>query len=246
MEPLSLSSVRDYVETNITEFHKKKLDSLNSLSIERILKKKNPYLYRCKNILTSEIIVRTIVDAFLSSSEETIFGDWLENLAIFVNHCVYGGWKSTAQGIDLEFDLEGVRQLVAIKSGPNWGNSDQIRKMIQNFSSAKRSLRTSNSKLQVNCVNGCCYGKDSKPHKKEDYFKYCGQDFWHYLSGNKLLYIELVEPLGHQAKQRTEEFEEGYSAKINLFTNQFTQSFCTNTGQIDWEKFLKYNSGAEE
>jgi hypothetical protein len=43
-----------------------------------VLKRKNPYLLKAKYILTAEQIVKNIIDAHISSNEETIFGDWLE------------------------------------------------------------------------------------------------------------------------------------------------------------------------
>lgn len=99
---------------------------------------------------------------------------------------MYGGWKSGIPGIDLEFDHESVRYIVNIKSGPNWGNSSQISKMKSDFKTAQRTLRTSNSKLNIVCVNGCCYGLDNNPDKG-DYYKYCGQKFWEFISGNECL-----------------------------------------------------------
>ncbi len=85
---------------------------------------------------------------------------------------VYDGWKSGITGIDLEFDNDGNRYIVNIKSGPNWGNNSQIGKMISDFTKAKITLRTSNSGLNIIAINGCCYGRDNKPDKKA-YFKYC-------------------------------------------------------------------------
>ena len=43
-----------------------------------MLKRKNPYLFKAKYVLTAEQIVKNIVDAHISSNEETIFSDWLE------------------------------------------------------------------------------------------------------------------------------------------------------------------------
>lgn len=40
------------------------------------------------------------------------------------------GRKAGIDGIDLDFDKYGQRYLVAIKSGPNWGNDSQIKKLI--------------------------------------------------------------------------------------------------------------------
>ncbi|HQI06097.1 MAG TPA: PmeII family type II restriction endonuclease, partial [bacterium] len=88
---------------------------------------------------------------------------------------------------------------------------------------------------------GCCYGKDAKPDKG-DYFKYCGQRFWEFVSGDKDLYIEIIEPLGHKAKERNEEFQKSYSKMINKFTKEFSNEFCMDSGEIDWEKLVRFNS----
>ena len=119
MEVLDLNDVVKYVEENIGTFHQKRISSLDTLSLNKVLKRKNPYLFKAKYVLTAEQIIRGLVDAHISSNEETIFGDWLEGLAIFINQKVYDGWKSGIKGIDLEFDNDEVRYIVNIKSGPN-------------------------------------------------------------------------------------------------------------------------------
>jgi len=198
-------------------------------------------LFKAKYLLTAEQIIKGLTDAFISSNEETIFGDWLEGLAIFINSKVYSGWKSGIKGIDLEFDNDGKRYILAIKSGPNWGNSGQISKMKADFKTAMKTLRTSNSKLNIIAVNGCCYGKDKNPDKG-DYFKFCGQQFWTFISGDEKLYLDLINPLGNKAKEKNEEFLLAYSKMINKFTQEFISEFCNNEGEIDWDKLVKFNS----
>ena len=242
MNELSMKDVTQYVEDNIGVFHEKRLKSLDNLKLSDVLKRKNPYLFKAKNTITSEQIIRGIVDAHISSNEETIFGDWLEGLAIFVNQKVYNGWKSGINGIDLEFDKDNTRYIVNIKSSKNWANSSQIPKMISQFSSAKKTLRTSNSKLNIVAVNGCCYGKDNNPDKGE-YYKYCGQEFWTFISGNENLYLDIIEPLGHNATERNKEYQILYSQMINKFTVQFLNEFCKENGKVDWEKLVVFNSG---
>jgi len=244
MKKLSIESVNKYVEQNIATFHEKRIQSLDTLKLSKVIKRKNPYLFKAKNVLTADQIIRGIVDAHISSNEETIFGDWLEGLAIFINGQVYGGYKSGINGIDLEFDNEGVRNVVNIKSGPNWGNSSQIAKMISDFKTAGKTLRTSNSGLHVVFVNGCCYGRDNNPDKG-DYFKYCGQRFWEFISGDPNLYIEIIEPLGHKAKEKNDIFMESYSQIINRFTKEFTNEFCENNGSINWKKLIQLNSAID-
>jgi hypothetical protein len=242
MKHLQITDVTLYVEENIGAFHKKRIDCLNNLKLKTVLKKKNPYLFKAKYFLTAEQIIKGLTDAFISSNEETIFGDWLEGLAIFINQKIYGGWKSGITGIDLEFDRDNMRYIVAIKSGPNWGNSSQVAKMKSDFITAKRTLRTSNSGLIITAINGCCYGRDNKPDKG-DYFKYCGQKFWHFISEEETLFTDIIEPLGHNAKGKNDAFMESYSKMINKFTKEFTHDFCDDSGQIDWKQLVEFNSG---
>jgi hypothetical protein len=243
MAPLTLSDVSKYVENNIGIFHQKRIASLDGLSLSKVLSRKNPYLFKAKYVLTAEEIIRGLVDAHISSNEETIFGDWLEGLAIFINEKVYGGRKSGINGIDLEFDKDGKRFIVNIKSGPNWGNASQIAKMKSDFRTAAKTLRTSNSGLQVVAVNGCCYGRQNKPDQG-DYFKYCGQVFWAFISGNMNLYTEIIEPLGHKAREKNEEFQLSYAQMINKFTLQFGNEYCEKNGEINWKRLVEYNSSA--
>ena len=241
MKKLNLTDVSQYVEDNIGTFHQKRISSLDSLSLSKVLRRKNPYLFKAKYVLTAQEIVNGLVDAHISSNEETIFGDWLEGLAIFINQKVYSGWKSGIPGIDLEFDKDNRRYIVTIKSGPNWGNSRQVAGLIADFNTARRTIRTSNSQVNVAAVNGCCYGRDNNPDKGS-YFKYCGQTFWEFISGDTDLYTEIIEPLGHKAKEKNDEFLKSYAQMINKFTREFGNEFCEPNGAIDWEKLVIFNS----
>lgn len=241
MKKLNRKDILRYVEKNIGSFHQKRIQSLDKLKLSQVLKRKNPYLFKAKYVLTAEQIIKGLVDAHISSNEETIFGDWLEGLAIFINDKVYDGRKSGIKGIDLEFDSNGTRNIVTIKSGPNWGNSSQIAKMVTDFNTAKKTLRTSNSQLTIVAVNGCCYGRDNKPDKGS-YFKYCGQRFWEFISGDSELFIEIIEPLGYKAKEKNDDFVTSYSQRINIFTREFSNIFCKDNGDIDWNKLVRFNS----
>ncbi len=241
MTAIRIEDVRAYVRQNIGSFHQARLASLRSLKLSKILGRKNPYLFKAKNITLAQDLVRTLLDAHLSSQEETLFGDFLEGLAIFINKKVYGGWKSSAQGIDLEFDKAATRFILAIKSGPNWGNSSQVRKMKDDFRKAKQTIRSSNSDIHVTAVNGCCYGRNTK-HDKGEYYKYCGQTFWEFISGNPDLYLKIIQPLGYAARKRNSEFYKEYSQIVNRFTSEFSQKYIIN-GEINWNALVQFNSG---
>lgn len=91
-------------------------------------------------------------------------------------------------------------------------------------------------------VNGCCYGKDDKPDKGE-YLKLCGQRFWEFISGDENLYTDIIEPLGHNAKEKNEQFQQEYAKVINKFTLEFSQEYCDTDGSILWYKLVQFNSG---
>ncbi|MCL1941007.1 MAG: hypothetical protein FWG09_03620 [Synergistaceae bacterium] len=237
--------LNDFINNNISEFHLNRIKSLSRLKLDEVLKRKNPYLFKAKNIRTCEEFVKTIVDAYLSSQEETIFGEFLEKLAIYVCGETMGGYKSGIEGIDLEINKDNTRYIIAIKSGPNWGNSSQIKKMKDNFKTAKKTLRTQNAGMNIEAINGCCYGKSNKPDKG-DYFKYCGQQFWYFITEDINFYIDIIEPLGYKAKEKNDEFYTEYAKVINKFTEEFSQRYRLKDFSIDWEQIVKLNSKMKE
>ncbi|MDP1606195.1 MAG: PmeII family type II restriction endonuclease [Rhodocyclaceae bacterium] len=228
----------EFIKKNVPGFHQKRLESLAGLKLEKVLGRKNPYLFKAKHIETAAELVKQLLDAHLSSQEETVFGDFLEALAIHVCQKTYAGRKSATEGIDLEFNRAGVRYLVSIKSGPNWGNASQIKKMREYFRQARKIV---GNKQHLVTVNGCCYGRDTKP-EKGDYQKLCGQSFWELISGNSLMYQEIVEPLGHKAKERNDAFGKEYAKVANRFAAEFIRDFCAEDGAIDWKKIVVFNS----
>lgn len=238
------AKIRQYVEANIGAFHQTRLESLRELQLKLILKRKNPYLFKAKHIIAAPDLVKLLLDAHLSSQEETLFGEFLEGLAIYICGQTYGGVKSTRPSIDLEFRKDNIYYIVSIKSGPNWGNSDQIHKMRDNFAQAIAELKKTKEKPTIIGVNGCCYGQDAHPDKG-DYFKYCGQDFWGFISGDKELYTRIIEPLGFKAKEKNEEFLSDYAKIVTNFTVEFATEFCDD-GEINWARLVAFNSAHSE
>ncbi|MBW4619792.1 MAG: hypothetical protein KME17_10610 [Cyanosarcina radialis HA8281-LM2] len=62
------------------------------------------------------------------------------------------------------------------------------------------------------------------------------------ISGNELLYTDMIEPIGDKAKENNEQFEQEYSKVINKFTLEFMQKFCDREGQIVWSRIVQLNS----
>ncbi len=245
------NEILTYINDNVMKaFYDTRIGKLSELNLNNILKRKNPYLFKAKNIETSGEFVKYVLDAFLSSQEETMFGNLLENLAIFICSKTFKGKKAeqgVLKSVDLEFERDGKYYIVGIKSGPNWGNKDQIDRMKSNFKAAKKILRKNGVTKEIVAVNGCIYGKDNRPFKEsadpeENYHKICGQEFWEIISGNNELYKQIILPLDKEAKKRSEHFQEVYAQKSNEMIKEFSDNFLTKKGGIDWEKMIDFVS----
>ena len=241
MNPLCLDEVNVYANENIVSFHQKRIKSLESLKLNKLLKK-NPYLFRAKNITTAGDLMNGLLDAFLSSSEEKLFGDFLEDLAIFVASQTCNGHKSTAPGVDLEFENKGIYYIVSVKSGPNWGNSSQQSKLAEDLQKAVIRVKQSQHGANVQPVLGICYGK-TRTNYLRGYLKVVGQNFWYLISENEDLYTDIIEPIGYRAKEHNDAFDKGKACVVNRFTGEFIDRFCDDTGAIDWVKLVGFNSG---
>lgn len=234
----------------VTPFYYERLMYLRcTMSLKYILSRKNPYLLKAKNISSPDELVRSVVDAFMFSQEETMFGNRLEGFAIHISDMLFGGFKSEFPSADLEFERDGVYYIVGIKSGTNWGNADQISRMKDNFKEARRYLREeAGMDKEIIAVNGCIYGKDASPFKEnrtdadKSYYKLAGQDFWEFISGDAELYREIIKPIEREASARDEEFKSAFTGKVNNMVKEFSVIFLDADGQIDWLKIVEYIS----
>jgi hypothetical protein len=244
MKPLDLDKVRQFVNENIVDFHQARLNSLEGLTLDKLLKKKNPYLFKAKHITTAEQLTRSLLEAYLSSSEEKHFGDFLEDLAVFIAGKTCGGHKSATQGVDLEFVNDDVHYVVSVKSGPNWGNSSQIKKLEQDLKNAVIRVQQSRRASVARPVLGICYGKTRTNfnYRFPGCWKVVGQNFWYLISENEDLYTDIIEPIGYRAKQHNEAFEIEQGKVINRFSMEFMNRFCLD-GAIEWPRLVEFNSG---
>jgi len=102
-------------------------------------------------------------------------------------------------------------------------------------------LKQSRHTINVLPVLGICYGKVKTSHVR-GYLKVVGQNFWYLISEDENLYTDIIEPLGHRAKQHNSKFLKQKSKIVNLFTQQFLTDFCDH-GIINWKKLVEFNSG---
>lgn len=232
-----------YVNVNIQNFHNRRLDRLAQLTLRHLIQK-NPYLFRAKNVTKASDLIDQTMNAFLSSSEEKIFGDFLEGLALFIaQKTTVDAHKSTTSGLDIEFTMNGIYYVVSVKSGPNWGNSSQHRKLKDDFMSAQIRLRQSQIRINVVPILGICYGKAKSVWTDSGYLKLVGQNFWTLISGDRDFYTRIIEPVGYRAKEHNDQYILEKDRIANKLTKSFIDRFCLENGEIDWGKLVIANSG---
>ena len=251
MKKLDYKRLNTFIASDvISPFYEIRLDRLAKVKLNKVFQRKNSYLFKAKNVETAGDLAKNILDAFLSSQEETIFGDLMENLAIHVSKQVFNGKKAEEgkfRSIDLIFNRDNKVYIVGIKSGPNWGNSDQINAMKKNFKNARKIIKKEQNKKEIIAVNGCMYGRDNQPFKvnKKDkeltYYKICGQSFWELISGDNELYKKIIQPLDKESKKRDEVFKDLYVKKINEMTKNIVELFYTKN-DLNWNKIVDYVS----
>jgi hypothetical protein len=112
----------------------------------------------------------------------------------------------------------------------------------QDLKKAVARVKQLKRNMNVQAVLGICCGKTRTSYVR-GYLKVVGQNFWFLISENKNLYKEIIEPIGHRAKEHNENFMHERSRVINLFTKKFIDRFCDTTGAIDWLRLVEFNSG---
>lgn len=242
----SRAKVRRYLRSRVPDFQEARIGRLKSLKSSELLGENiRPYLLNIAPFITPRQRLEAGLGAVLSIFDEALVEEVLKDLANFLCQEAYGGLgKATAEGIDLEFEKADVCYLVAIKSGPNWGNSSQIKRMRDNFRQAVRIYRQGANSGQILCVNGCCYGKlGSASEDRGDYLKLCGQRFWEFITGDAEIYKRIIEPIGEKSRERSDAFLCQCEKVVDSFIDEFRSQFCDPSNNIDWGKMVEVTSG---
>lgn len=227
------------VGSALTDFYSSLIQTLDKIKMDTILKRKNPYLYRAKGINSATQIVDGILAAYVSSSEETIFGNsFFEPLAIIVS----GGQKAVTEGVDITVDKNNTIYSIAVKSGTSVFNADSRKRQEQNFQAAQKRARQAHKAFVP--VVGYGYGKKKiAPGKEKFYLELAGKDFWEWLTGDPDFYTKIVDFMGTKPDEYAARFEDAYNRAKNRMLRDFTIKFCDENGSIDWDSLLKFNSG---
>ena len=138
MPEISAQELEELIKRQLDEFYARRIAKLCSLNLTDALAKKNPYLFRATGAQQASDIVSELLRAFISSSDETIFGDaFFEPIA----KAVSGGQVGGGEGFDIIKETKTTVVAYAVKSGSSWGNASQWSQQRRDFRSLQNRLR---------------------------------------------------------------------------------------------------------
>ena len=218
------AAIVEAIATALDNFYTNLIKKVDSLNVKTVMKRKNPYLFRAKAMNGAAQIIDAILAAFVSSSEETIFGNvFFEPIATAAAQ----GQKALAEGVDIMVERDNTIYAIAVKSGTSVFNADSRKKQEQNFMAASKLAQQAKKRFVP--IVGYGYGKKKVSNRGLP-------KFYMELAGKDSLMDKLPE-------KYVEEFDASYQKAANRLVREFTQEFCFEDGSIDWEKLVKFNSG---
>jgi len=234
--------LRDLIAKSLGEFYSRRMQRLGTLKLRQVLLRKNPYLYKALGTQSATEIVEEILKAYLSASDEGLFGD---NFFEPIAKAVSGGVVSPSEGVDIAVETNNRYKAISVKSGPNPFNSSQVRRQSDEFETLRRRL--SKLRKQFDPILGHCYGRKQTPSTKAKVYRdVSGQKFWEELTGDENFYRKLITMMEEGViRTHRQEYQVAYQKAVNVYVREFTSDFCEDDGTIDWEKLLRFNSGAD-
>lgn len=226
----------------LSTFYGNLIGKIDSINITDVMRRKNPYLYRAKAMQNAGEIVESVLSAFVSSSEETIFGNcFFEPLAIAAS----GGNKALAEGIDIMVQDDSANTIcaIAVKSGPSVFNADSKKRQEQNFMAAAKLAQQARARYEA--IIGYSYGKkkESGRGRPKMYRELAGKQFWAELTGDEAFYLKIIQYMGTLPEQYVERYKVSYNRAFNRLVRDFSIRFCHEDGSINWDALVEFNSG---
>lgn len=239
---MNSEELQQLITRQLNEFYQRRMQKIGTLRLTEILRRKNPYLFKALGSQNDREIVSGLLAAYLSSSDEGMFGDtFFEPIA----KAVSGGVVSPSEGVDIAIETDQVYKAIAVKSGPNPFNSSQRKRQDDEF----KTLRSRLLKLrkQFDPILGHGYGKSRASSKTVIYRDLAGQEFWEELTGDPDFYLKLIRYMQNEIIVRHRaEYELAWDVALNRYTRDFANMFCDEDGSINWEALVQFNSGKTE
>ncbi len=233
------SNLEQVVRQCLDSFYAKKLRSLRKLTLTSLLLRKNPYLYRALGIQDPVQLVQAMMDAYISSSDETIFGKaFFEEVVL-----QYGKVRrSGITGTDFIRETDTDYVVISLKSGPHAFSASQYDKQNADFTKVFQTLREQGIRKHIDLVLGMSYGQVS-PRRASNYVYRIssGRQLWEELTGDPGFYVKLLDIIGDYSVQKRIAYELEKQNVVQQFTAEFIATY-TEAGTINWNALVNINA----
>jgi len=235
--------LEELVQAKLQDFYDKRLAKLQSIKLANILTK-NPYLFRAKGVKSASEFVESVLQAYLSSSEETIFGNiFFEPLALEASKSK-GGHTAGSVGVDIEYESSLTNTSIAVKSATNAQNASAQGKQNSEFITVRNIKQKSGKSFDA--ILGYCYGRAAGMPSGKIYRRLAGQAFWKELTGDDNFYLKIIQAMKDHPELHRQQYDTERANLANRLVRDFGLNFEAMDGSIDWEKLLRFNSGMDK
>lgn len=241
MSDISQNTIDGFVSAHLASFYQRRIAKLSTLKLKDVLKRKNPYLFRAIGIENVNDLIAELLKAYMSSSDEGIFGDaFFEPLA----RDLAKGQYAAGEGVDIIVETEAEFKAFAIKSGTAVFNVQSRKRQMDEFAKMRNRLYKVGKSFDP--IVGYSYGKKGESKSGANCFReIAGQRFWWELSGDQECYLKILRAMKSAPARHKIDFCTAWEKTVNRFALSFGINFCDESGAIDWEKLLRFNSGIE-
>lgn len=249
---ISAAKLQARIAELLEEFYKRRQAKLSELKLLEILRRKNPYLYRARGVKSAAEIVQEMLEAFVTSSDEGIFGDcFFEPLAKWAamesnNDGTGRVIVTTAEAPSVDVIIQDAVSYiaVAVKSGTSVFTHMSRQKQEEDFASLR--ARVAKLKKHYEPVVAYCYGrKAQRENTAAPFTEVAGQACWERLTGEPDFYIRIVEVMKDIPERYVPTFRQELVKAENRLVKEFSIHFVDVDGGIDWKKLVQFNSGKE-
>ena len=223
----------------LRDFHDRRLAGVQAKTLRQLVRRKNPYMIKALGNEMASEYVKALLEAHLSSSDESIFGDaFFEPIARIAS----GGKASEARGVDVVIETDSHIAEISVKSGPNPYNSRQFARQSDDFNELRGRLYKLGKIYDP--VLAHSYGRRvGLPTQSRVYRVTSGQAFWEEFTGDSDFYLKLITLMHDEPLKYKERFAVEWAAVQNRFTKEFLEDFCFESGHVNWEFLVRYVSG---
>ncbi len=233
MEQNVINIIVEECLTNLESVKRKKIN------LPELLGKCNPYpmVVNCK---TPEDIVDFILQRHQQTSEQTIWGNFLESIAVKISEIKLNGYKSKEVCTDIEWVSNSKKHFRGWKSSPNWANADQKRTVINTEKELNKLDDFGSFKVLTS------YGKTPNRKKSSvNFTQISGQESWEEIGNDNEMYNKVMLAVENCSNKIGLFIKSIYISDRNRAIEWINENF-TDGDKLNFIKINKYVSGRDK